>query len=48
MKKYHSYTPIKKIGHGNFGEVELVRSQADQQLYIIKVGGHPMLETTHR
>ena len=45
-EKHHSYELVKNIGKGNFGEVDLVKSQVDHNLYIMKVKSRKYLETS--
>jgi serine/threonine protein kinase len=35
--RHHSYKPLRTIGRGSFGRVELVESDADGKCYVMKV-----------
>ena len=35
--KHHTYSMVRKVGNGNFGEAYLVESTLDSKLYIMKV-----------
>lgn len=35
--RHHIYKPVKSIGRGSFGRVELVESEADGKNYVMKV-----------
>jgi hypothetical protein len=42
--KFHSYTAIKKVGNGNFGQAILVESSINGNRYIMKVISKAILE----